>query len=114
VVTGGMGGGGVVCPESASVLWGGSFDTGGSSALGVLELDSSEAGGSSGRCLEGGVALGSTGGGAGRVAEGASGMSSVFCCAHNPLPASKTNTHRIANPDFFAIARHLPFRPDSL
>ncbi len=105
VVTGGIFGAGWACSLVSVVLRGGAFGAGavelGSSAgLFVSGADSS----APGRGLGGGV------GGMGRVAEGASGISSGFCWAHVAV-ANTSIPAKSAIPLVFFIsgARALPF-----
>jgi len=108
-----MGGGAVFVSASSGTLWGGSLE-GVGSGLGCGR-DSSElelSGPAS--CLAGGLLVGNAGGGMGRLAEGASGTSSGFCC-DQPVPANrKTSAPNITAPLFFTISRTHTFFSQNL
>jgi hypothetical protein len=87
VLTGGIGGGG--CSDPSGVLRGISRDVEDVPALGT------SVGGVSGLASSSAAsrALGGGGGGIGRVADGASGMSSGFCCATNGPASNPTSNN---------------------
>jgi hypothetical protein len=91
VVTGGIGGGAGFASVESGALRGSSFDPV------VTPAPELSAGGALGcvssSLLAPGRGLGSSGGGIGRVADGASGMSSGFCCAARAPASNPTNNN---------------------
>jgi len=92
VFTGGIGGGTEFDPVESGLLCGSPFEL-------LMPLSELSAGGASGIFASStpGRGLGASGGGIGRVADGASGMSSGFCCAAK-VPVSRTISKPAVNP----------------